>query len=1205
MGTTLSPNVQEVDLIFAAGKEAVINLEHQTRNWLPNELVSIRLLKFGTPYEISAGFQPTRTISGKNQLFTFSQAQIEDLGTSLYGIRGEYNGVVFLTGFFRSASGKGVIDGQFSLPAQIQSGEVLLPFIISASGITAEMLEATETILEGLDEAVESIEGVTEKVDDFDAKYPDFVEKYDQIVVIDQGIDLASQQIETARQETVAASGLAQTANTQAAQRAESAATSEANALTYKNAAETARNETIALKASVQDGIPKGPYNPATNTPALTGTTSEPAGAYYVVSGLTDAGAAAPFAGFNFTQGTILKNEDKLESFNGTWFLRKGASGLTDGSVVEKFVAEKAITPSKTSFMSLGANIFPPTIGVTANVNFNASGDIISQAGTFITDFVRVTGGQPLAHNLGATSRPFVEYNAAGVKIKYNSSFTGTAPITLDANTVFIRMRFPTGADLTAFMLVQSATPPTVFAPYRYSIGTEYLNNAHTKADFSQNTIAFKPYVGNPYTFVRFNTGPNIYNSAGDTPNARINTTTGEITTNAAWTERVSSRVNVTGGATYTPSFVGSRYVIELDIYDNIKRVTNAFSRSIPLVTGADTAYIRFQMSSTDTDVSVVQGSAYLNPYQPYVRYLPDELLTKYLPRSEYNPGVTLDQLGGDPSQLVRKVVGDNIFNAAAIVASTDFNSTTGALSASGSNSVSELMPVEGGVYYAHNQGSGSNRPSFEYKADGSPNRYNPTWTTTAPIQTHPDTRFLRIRFVGNTPPTDFKVQKGQKLLTTQPYQKVVPGILSKESQESIPGHKNRLALPRTIQVLKGLQNSIFYVPIARRTIEGMYFVRFSGTIRNYKTQGKIINPSGTFTTTATLYDADFQPIEEKQLQVFVSDPALNPAPCVVHTIGDSWTYPCTYQYQATTLLQGVTFMGTRQGNASIYPNVYCDGVPGWTLEQMMTTAQNQFDGFSPFVQPSGNYQYYGTTAAWIAAVASTSHFLNRTATRLGGFNATTGYRNTPNLNDVLYVKANSRFERWDGSAWVAIAESELGFTYNYGKALTVWGLSTPNQVDIMFGINDIASMNWWECASAIQAFITRMDQFIAGVKAVSTSIKVSVLIPCSSFGPLDNDSNYFTPARNATMFELREALIAYYDTQAKNDAGIYCFDVASAIDPDYAWKFKYELPYPEYTTSANYIETRKVAEDAVHMDQGMKPFGNRYAAKTQYLRLL
>lgn len=680
--------------------------------------------------------------------------------------------------------------------------------------------------------------------------------------------------------------------------------------------------------------------------------------------------------------------------------------------------------------------------------------------------------------------------------------------------------------------------------------------------------------------------------------NSLFNATTGAIQTNVVWSNVIApAYIEALGSTDYTHSSNGACRVAEYDINKVFIQLSNNFWNANSITTNSNTRFMRIQFGDNIIPYSSfmlrkVSDSSVFEAYR--IEFKENLNAAKVF---EHVPLSTL-ATKTDLTQKASLLPGKNIFNPAqTILANTQFNPNgLGGLQTNVvfPTSMSDFIPVQSLTAYTHNS-IGSARFG-EYDLNKTWIRLGANFATGASHITHSSAAFIRVQFSASI--NTFQIEKGTTTTFFEAYRLEVNETFNSEKvTAALPAFINRLSLPSKIYLLSGRENNIYYKGIQWRWNPFSFYTRLVGTgIKNSASRAYITTPSGTISATANLHNADFDIVNTKTISLVTSSPLTNNGAIKLLAIGDSYTEPAFWFAPLTTNCPAISFVGTRRGHPSTPSTLFHEGRSGWTMNNYFTVTQSQFF-FSPFLQPIDPYKYYGNTAFWIAAIAGGVNNQDYATAIANGFNATTGYKTSPSINDVMYSNANARYEVWDGSAWVVITLGTLNFSFNFAKYRTVWGVAQPDMVSLMLGVNDFSSTSWRTSSATLATFKTQLDAMIASVKADNANVKFIVVLPTSCFGDIENQNDIFTPSRNANMFVQREMLITNYDN--REGEKIYLCDTGSAIDPDFGWITDALTPFPEYTGTAK----RNSVRDAIHPSDGYAQIGIRMSAVVQGIR--
>ncbi len=354
-----------------------------------------------------------------------------------------------------------------------------------------------------------------------------------------------------------------------------------------------------------------------------------------------------------------------------------------------------------------------------------------------------------------------------------------------------------------------------------------------------------------------------------------------------------------------------------------------------------------------------------------------------------------------------------------------------------------------------------------------------------------------------------------------------------------------------------------------------------------------------TKVATIGIYDNTYQTSTSINVNLKVSDPTKNTA-INIQNIGDSYTGRMSWIniIAASAGSSNITWSGNRQSNASV-PTISCEGQGGWTLENYFTVDYNGY--LSPFMQPvAAGYKYYGLTTFWIDANSVTPTYnAGQFTTLKTQFNAITGYKIAPVLNDVMGTSAGV-YVVWNGTAWVSITSATLGgFAFSYGKYRATWSIPAPTFVHTLLGTNDFATVTDATFAARFATYKTYYDTMIASIKADTPTVKILIGIPVSS----GKAGEYGTPAseiKKRGYYLLAKNLISSYAGQEASN--IYLIDYHSQVDRVYGFGNTFEPPMLSYIGYQFNNDVNKT--DSVHLSQdGFNQMGNAYMGIIQWLR--
>ena len=414
-----------------------------------------------------------------------------------------------------------------------------------------------------------------------------------------------------------------------------------------------------------------------------------------------------------------------------------------------------------------------------------------------------------------------------------------------------------------------------------------------------------------------------------------------------------------------------------------------------------------------------------------------------------------------------------------------------------------------------------------------------------------------------------------------------------KDLPETVP----TLILPRKLHVLSGYENSVYFKAITDKWLPNFYV--FSSGWSNRERYARTSTSSAALVV--YLKDKRNASVVKSGSITNVLKTTAATTPLKVNVIGDSFTHNGQWYGYSNTILGGLTFVGLRTSYSN--GNLKGEGRGGWTLENYFTYYKESVNGYTPFMHPTQNYQYYGSTGFWKVAITNPTAAVSYQA---AGFYdvaqslgiGSDGFRTSPNVNDLMYDTDAASFKYWNGSAWAVISESSLTFEFNYQKYLTLYGIATPDVVAINLGMNDFSANLVSDATFA--TWKSRMETVIASIHAVNSAIKIAICTHTTQFGNANNNGGFDYLEKNRNLLEARKKVIANFDTAALETANVILVDVGSALDQDFGFDADYEKPSIFYLGT----ETERTQKNNPHPSQeGYKQMGIRFAAFLQSLR--
>ena len=210
----------------------------------------------------------------------------------------------------------------------------------------------------------------------------------------------------------------------------------------------------------------------------------------------------------------------------------------------------------------------------------------------------------------------------------------------------------------------------------------------------------------------------------------------------------------------------------------------------------------------------------------------------------------------------------------------------------------------------------------------------------------------------------------------------------------------------------------------------------------NYFNNDNQINGTKSF-----LFDNDnFKVIEEVSSTIVAATPSTGSNNVKLTVIGDSIVNGAFFYdaFFTKNYAPNCSFVGLRsiRGQQSQYD----EGRGGWSLSLYFKIVPEDPYFFNPFMQPDGNYHFWGSKQFWknacdvasgiIPIVGSTEpgYSCGRYGDYVSRFDSSTGLLANPQSGDIMYDLANSKFILYNGSSWEDTDKDSYTWTFNYAK---------------------------------------------------------------------------------------------------------------------------------------------------------------------------
>lgn len=392
----------------------------------------------------------------------------------------------------------------------------------------------------------------------------------------------------------------------------------------------------------------------------------------------------------------------------------------------------------------------------------------------------------------------------------------------------------------------------------------------------------------------------------------------------------------------------------------------------------------------------------------------------------------------------------------------------------------------------------------------------------------------------------------------------------------------NDICLPAKLYMLSGVENNIFVEPLIKRWRPYDDVVRFSGSAafqRRLQRVASIAAPKDGATVTLSLINTDqFDTTKSVTAEIIVGRQGAGTDPVAVSIIGDSFTNGAFFKDALLTkgYVPKIQLVGLR--DVAGYPGQFDEGRGGWKLSNYFSVSNQRTQAYNGFWQPDGGYKYWGATDFWKLANAirtnpnqnwtfAEKYFAGRFNTQSVLFDAQTGYKLNPAINDMMYNNSLESYVKYDGKKWTKVAYEDFNWNFNYGKYLSMWKLKAPSMLAEFLGLNDFRAepspktIDFSEWNGQLQKVISSYLKAVPGGKFI-------IMIPSSTCGTLDNAAGDFTIKHNANMWAVRRNIIKNFDGREQDH--IYIVDAAIAIDNadgfNYIKDTTITKPYSEYT---------------------------------------
>ena len=308
-----------------------------------------------------------------------------------------------------------------------------------------------------------------------------------------------------------------------------------------------------------------------------------------------------------------------FEAYTTTVFLDSNA--VRDRSLTNSKLADGAVSPSKTTFLVLGKNLFNQA---TATIGYylGQDGSAPVANSTFdYSDFIPVVPGQAYYGAGNSQGMRFVTYYDANqnfVAGGINNS-GGVNTFTAPTGVYFVRITI-WHSNLSTFQL-EAGTAATVYSPFQFTLG----GAIPISAPIVDGTVTTTKLADASVTLAKaafFRVGKNLFNQATATIGGYISPSDGSVTANATWD--YSDFIPVTGSTAYwcQGGSHGARFVA---YYTSTKALISSAvnTEQTSFTTPSNCAFVRITVWHSDLATFQLEAGTAQTAYAPY-QYLLD-----------------------------------------------------------------------------------------------------------------------------------------------------------------------------------------------------------------------------------------------------------------------------------------------------------------------------------------------------------------------------------------------------------------------------------------------------------------------------------------------------------------------------------------------------------------------------------------------------
>lgn len=984
-----------------------------------------------------------------------------------------------------------------------------------------------------------------------------------------------------------------------------------------------------------------------TNIPEINAAIGVSPAADVIIANVSVAGTyTVGYGGLVVSSGELASGSVQFRKISGVWTKFIIPLNISDGVVTSAKLTDGAVTPLKTSFLTVGKNKFNPSSSgvLTGFYVVSANGTTAVNASFTASDYISVL---PSTVYSVSQVQQAAYYDSNKVFISaasFSSSNGNPGTTTAPSGAAYIRVSI-LNTSLSTYQFEQAAAP-TSYERYRYVVSVASGNLIYAD-HVTPNAVAeiqgsivlnTQNIIDKSVTLEKLgiiSTGKNLFNPLDPSylSGFYINSANGLPIANASYSS--TGFIPVTAGLQYTISIATASN--QNAWYDINKAYISGFvgsGTSITATAPAGAAYMKnsILVSSQLATFQVEQSSVKTN-YESYRAIIkPSNGVNIY---ADHVTATAIAEvvagLSVNTSQIVDKAVtrdkvnffspGKNLFYTGDPYYLSGYYivSANGVAASNASYSATGFIPVTAGLQYAFGPTNTGNQNAWydinKVYISGFSGTL-PTKIITAPagaayarcsVLTADISTF---QFEQNSAATAYESYR-LNLVFPDAVPIAIPGagadIATIQGLFKIDRERPAIvAIAPKLYVPSGKQINVYYDNLHKyyRDYKGMTDVSLSGGSGSTLISGRSIqytpSSAGTATGSVVVVNEKFDPIVTTPFQVIASNPSLTTAVKILN-MGDSYTQGSAYvnKLMASAGASNVTFLGIRNGAATVPTNLKCEGRGGSSLNTYMRGVDYSLNGntniYNPFQQPTATYLYYGHTSFWISAI-NTPNYDTGNFNVTSQFDGTTGLKLVPNLNDLMYQDSSSSWKYWNGSAWTTTTAPT--FSFSFAKYRQAWGIAQPDILHVMLGTNEWGGASETYITANWPAWKTDMDALITSVRGDSVNCKIIIGIP-NTRGKQGDDGIMVTERANRAFWYHANQVISNYAGRETSDK-IWINDYHTFVDRKFGFPISKNKPYVDFTGT----DTENFLTDYVHLSpDGYDQFGEGYQGIIQALR--